>query len=212
MTVQAHSANPAGKESIGYEWAAQDRQEQFTFKDLEVGFEPVETANFLREQQGRPAPEWLPDVDNRSRSHNPSCGASCRWRMVQRELPFLNLTAQIFLDAEIGPRNPPATVAPFMLQGAAAIGNDHEAVLKHYRDEQPWNLTLTDAQKISGKWTLRECGRRLRVGQGSRQLDRTRSYLQRPLLAQHRACHGRRCAARPGGLGDRLAIHPAQDS
>src|SRR5262249_56819520 len=69
-------------------------------------------------------------------------------------LPIPNLTEQIYLDAlPDTPEDPPAAT---LLQGAVALGNSRDEMLRARRDEQPWSLTLLDADAIYGQWTLQQ--------------------------------------------------------
>ncbi len=154
VTVQAKSDNPAGKGAIQYTWERASKREDLTLQGFEVGFDPVQTAGLLRQQQDRLAPEWLPDLDQPEPLAEPLLWGFLPLEDGWVELPFLNLTAQIMLDAEVGPQDAPETPAPFLLTGAASIGNDHEAVLAVHRDEQPWNITVTDGKELNATWLL----------------------------------------------------------
>ncbi|MFM7425139.1 MAG: hypothetical protein ACKO7W_09145, partial [Elainella sp.] len=71
------------------------------------------------------------------------------------QLPFANLSEQLYLDRALdraanSSADAATSLARPLLQGAVSLGN--EAVLGDYPQEQPWNLTWTDADRISGQW------------------------------------------------------------
>jgi hypothetical protein len=125
--------------------------EKLTLSETQVAFDPIQTAQFLRQHQDLPMPEWGGDKP---------VEPAILWGFMPladgwAQLPVPNLTEQIYLDAELEQfQHAPGETPPALLQGAVTFGNDTLNVIAKHPDEQPWNLTLTDAQKVTGTWTL----------------------------------------------------------
>jgi hypothetical protein len=130
-------------------------QENFTLADTKVGFSPIETSQFLRDTQELPIPEWTG-----GKNATPVTPAVL-WGFMPLEegwaqLPVPNLTDQIYLDAGLAKlQNQSVAPSTALLQGAVSFGNDRPEILALHRDEQPWNLTLTNAQAFEGQWELK---------------------------------------------------------
>lgn len=128
--------------------------EQITLTGIDLAPDPLETPRLLRESQGLAAPLW----------EGPGSAALDQpllWGFVPlaegwAQLPIPNLTEQIYLDAVPDTTEDPPAAA--LLQGAVSIGNSDPQVLRARRDEQPWSLTLLDADALYGQWTLQQNG------------------------------------------------------
>lgn len=145
-------------------------EEFFSATELRTAFSPVEVPQFLRKIQGRPESDYALDditiskppqasaAQQGSDSDDQQNGTINPWLLwgfmpLQNgwaQLPFLNLTEQLYLDLDLDGAAASSEATQSLLQGAVALGN--ETVLSTYLDEQPWNLTLTDADRIHGNW------------------------------------------------------------
>ncbi|MBZ0283171.1 MAG: LamG domain-containing protein [Anaerolineae bacterium] len=153
VRVTAESKRALTGGTIQYQWNTQ-QLEQFAVSGLEVAFDPVETPEFVRDNQSLPIPQWFPGEDSQTVS------PAVVWGFMPLEdgwaqFPIPNLTEQIYLDSDLSNFGGRATQSsPALLQGAVSIGNDLPEVLAAHSDEQPWNLTITDAKRIEGSWIL----------------------------------------------------------
>lgn len=145
-------------------------EEFFSATELRTAFSPVEVPQFLRKIQGRPESDYALDditiskppqataAQQGSDSDDQQNGTINPWLLwgfmpLQNgwaQLPFLNLTEQLYLDLDLDGAAASSEATQSLLQGAVALGN--ETVLSTYLDEQPWNLTVTDADRIHGNW------------------------------------------------------------
>jgi hypothetical protein len=128
--------------------------ERYTLTGVDTAFDPVETPRLIREALASPAPSWAPGPQAQPVSP-PVLWAFTPLEDGWAQLPILNLTAQMYMDAQLA-RAP--VVAQALLAGAVAYGNDDPDVLAQLPREQPWTLTLLDADGIDGTWTLRQAG------------------------------------------------------
>lgn len=144
--------------------------ESFTLSKARLAFDPVQTPQAIRAAQELPAPEWL-------RTENPQpVEPPVLWGFMPLEdgwaqLPVPNLTERM-LDAKRAilnaqspqpqsdeqPQSPPA-----LLQGVVAFGNEQAEIMRERQDEQPWNLTLTNAASVTSTWTLKQAAARLEL-------------------------------------------------
>ncbi len=128
-------------------------QETLALADLEVAFNPVETPRFLRDRQALPEPQWAAGAEATP------VAPGLLWAFMPLEdgwaqLPVPNLTEQIYLDAELANSAAQNAEAPALLQGAVSIGNEQTDTLAFHGNEQPWSVTLTDAERVLGRWEL----------------------------------------------------------
>lgn len=155
VVVNAESQRELTGGEIQYTWNP-IQPEKFAISGIEVAFDPVETPEFVRNHQGLPIPQWFPGEESETIS------PPIVWGFMPLEdgwaqLPIPNLTEQIYLDSDLsnfGGRD--AQLPPSLLQGAVSVGNDIPEVLAAHTNEQPWNLTMTDARRIEGTWVLQE--------------------------------------------------------
>jgi hypothetical protein len=131
--------------------------ENLELSTVDVAYDPIETPRFLRKNLDIPEPEWLGTTpDKPAVPINPAV----LWGFMPLEdgwaqLPVPNLTEQIYLDAELEQfEQAPAQAQAALLQGAVAFGNAALKILAGHPEEQPWNLTLIDAQKVAGRWVF----------------------------------------------------------
>ncbi len=121
---------------------------------LDVAFSPVEVPEMLREHQGLLPPEWSPA------SPTYPIDPPVIWGFMPLEegwaqLPILNLTEQIYLNAELANTAQPIAMGDRnVIQGAVSLGNAHNEVLPQHPEENPWNLTLHRAKQVIGSWKL----------------------------------------------------------
>ncbi|NJL41713.1 MAG: hypothetical protein HC899_37315 [Leptolyngbyaceae cyanobacterium SM1_4_3] len=137
-------------------------EETLSASHLKTTFSPVETPQFIRQTQNLPTPEW----SSGDQAHPVEPAVVLGFMPLENgwaQLPVPNLTEQIYLDSESNqepevdrePQTQSHTDPPIALvQGALSLGNDRHAVLSHYANEQPWSLTITDADALQGTWTL----------------------------------------------------------
>jgi hypothetical protein len=126
--------------------------EQISLNALDLALDPLDTPRMLRESQGLPAPLW--EGPGSAVLEQPLLWGFMPLAEGWAQLPIPNLTEQIYLDGVPDtPEDPPATA---LLQGAVSLGNSDAQVLRARRDEQPWSLTLLDADALYGQWTLQQ--------------------------------------------------------
>lgn len=132
-------------------------EEDWVLADVDIAFSAVETPRFLRESQGLPVPEWSPGDQDRDANTRP-IEPPILWGFMPladgwAQLPVPDLTEQIYLDADLiqaGEEQQQRT----LLQGAVSFGNNRADVLALHREEQPWNLMLTDVGGLRGQWRM----------------------------------------------------------
>jgi hypothetical protein len=167
-------SDPAVTENLNYIWDRAKQVERMTSDQLKVAYDHVKVADFLRRTQNRLAPVLPRDEDGNmfGRPCRDEPNDPCRnfsgglvkppliWGFMPLEdgwaqLPFLNLTEQIYIDLDLAKPLPDANNRPpTIMNGALSLGNDHPTVLAGYCDEQPWNMTLVNARRIEGKWAI----------------------------------------------------------
>jgi hypothetical protein len=131
--------------------------ESLELSTVGVAYDPIETPRLLRKNLDLPEPEWLGATSDKPAV---PIKPAVLWGFMPLEdgwaqLPVPNLTEQIYLDAELEQlEQAPAQAQAALLQGAVAFGNAAPKILAAHPEEQPWNLTLVDAQKVAGRWVL----------------------------------------------------------
>ncbi len=120
-------------------------EETLSLENVELAYDPATTPQALRAQQGIATPEW----DEKNPLATPVLWAFMPLEDGWAQLPVLNLTEQIYLDAGLF-RDIPAELPVPLLQGAVSQGND----ISRFPDENSWRVTVTDGAAISGTWTL----------------------------------------------------------
>jgi hypothetical protein len=153
---------------VVYTWTGPHGETLRAEKPLTLAFDPVETARFLRQRQELPEPEWSPKRDA-VQTAPPASDAQTKpvdpavlWGFVPlsdgwAQLPVPNLSEQIYLDAKLANLPDPAQQAAEtkpLLQGAVTFDNDDQGTLRPPAGEQPFSVTLTGVQAVSGTWTL----------------------------------------------------------
>ncbi|HEU5101148.1 MAG TPA: hypothetical protein VFU22_19125, partial [Roseiflexaceae bacterium] len=124
--------------------------EQMSLTAVDLALDPLETPRIVRASQGLPAPVW--EGPSSAALEQPLVWGFMPLAEGWAQLPIPNLTEQIYLDAlPDTPDDPPAAT---LLQGAVSLGNSNPQVLRARRDEQPWSMTLLDADGLYGQWTL----------------------------------------------------------
>ncbi|MCE9553060.1 MAG: hypothetical protein K8T91_06735 [Planctomycetes bacterium] len=126
--------------------------ETVAWQSLETTYDANEAAQLLRTayQCARPNPdESVHGKSDDYRVDPPALWGSLPlddgWAMV----PFFNLTDELYLRIY-----DPETVEPeaALLGGAAILGNDDPRLWSSHRDQQRWDLTLLDADQVTGSW------------------------------------------------------------
>lgn len=156
LQISVEVGQPAGRLQDSLTYAASQTgtawTESVTLKNLEVAFNPVQTPQVLRNQQNLPIPEWVAPT---------AIEPAVLWGFMPLEdgwaqLPILNLTDQMYLDADLAlsADQPLAQSTKVFQQGAVSFGNDSAPVLTAHPFEQPWSVTLTDAHSLKGVWEL----------------------------------------------------------
>lgn len=134
--------------------------ESLRLTGITVAYNPIEAAESLRVAQDLPVPEW------NNRGDTP-LAEPLIWGFVALEdgwaqLPFLNVSEQIYLDAGVAWLDEEALggAAPggVSIQGAASFGNRRFDGSIGDRCEHPWSLTVTAAAGVAGVWTLAPAG------------------------------------------------------
>ena len=76
------------------------------------------------------------------------------------QLPFLNITEQIYLDALPAPTpaSTPNGLRVPLLAGGASFGIDRSELFNPDLGEPPWNITLLDADDYASTWTMEDPG------------------------------------------------------
>jgi len=129
--------------------------ETITLENLATGYDALETADLLRRQHQVISPD-----DAARRGDEPAI----LWGFMPVEdgwaqMPFLNLTEQIYFDALAvegksleddagdGEKSP-------LLVGAATFGNDAPETYRPADGKHPWSVTLLNGAGVSGVWTI----------------------------------------------------------
>jgi hypothetical protein len=128
-------------------------QEQIDVQEHELAYEPGIVAQLLRDAQQIATPTERPDP--------PLLWGAVALADGWLQLPVPNLTAQLYVDAGLARR--PATLAQAQLQGAVSFANTGTTV-EQYPAQQPWSLTLVDAQTINAEWVFPGAGEGFRPG------------------------------------------------
>lgn len=129
-------------------------EEEVTLTGIVSAYDPLAAATLLRQQYRLPAPD----------SAEGEIEPAVLWGFVPLEngwaqLPFLNLTSQVYFDALQGRKvKAPAEPAQPLLSGAATFGNDGPGVFKPEEGEQPWNITLLNGTRYEGSWEFDQEG------------------------------------------------------
>jgi hypothetical protein len=140
--------------------------ESIEIQHLTTAYDAAGTADFLRSIAGLPVPR--PDEESQSASSvgvTPGVAQQGQvapvrpqvlWGFLPLEkgwaqLPFLNITESIYVDALPQPN---AVEGTALLAGAAAFGNDRVGAFSPAMGEPPWTLTLLDADDYLGEWVL----------------------------------------------------------
>jgi hypothetical protein len=148
--------------------------ENVSLRRVELGYDAIEVARQLRPQYGLKAPRT--DDFEASTSSDLLAGTApaadfsdgnidppVLWGFTPLhdgwvQLPFLNLTEQLFVDGLPDPALPaPAERRSALFRGAVLFGNDGEAPLRG-PGHIPWNMVLTDARNYAGTWLLSSTG------------------------------------------------------
>ena len=130
-------------------------QESWSLSQMTLAYNPIQVAQQLRQDQGLPSPEWIVDNDNQLPLEQPLLWGFVPLEDGWAQLPLLNVTESIYLDAqlfqgEIGRSDPLS-----LLQGVLVLGNDTPSAQKQYPEEQPWRLTVLRAVAADGVWELK---------------------------------------------------------
>lgn len=144
--------------------------ESVTLRRIELGYDAVEVARRLRAQYGLKSPrtddfesptsaDLLAGTAPAAQFSDGNIDPPVLWGFTPltdgwAQLPFLNMTEQLFVEGLPDPATPPTPdrrVALF--RGAALFGNDGDAPLRR-AGHIPWNVVLNDARNYAGTWTL----------------------------------------------------------
>jgi hypothetical protein len=143
--------------------------ESFSLVNVEMCYNPFDVARHLRTVLNLPEPNLDPVVASGTAE---ALSGSAPVQTLQNgkvtppvlygfvplddgwaQLPFLNITEQIFADAV--PEQGFKTTSP-VLRGAASFGTDRVELFDPAKGEFAWNVTLLDAEAYFGKWTIDE--------------------------------------------------------
>lgn len=148
--------------------------ENVSLRRVELGYDAVEVARQLRTQYGLKTPRTddfeTPTSGDLLAGTAPAADFSddnidppVLWGFTPlhdgwAQLPFLNMTEQLFVDGLPDPAVPvPAERRAALFRGAVLFGNDGEAPLRR-PGHIPWNMILTDARNYEGTWMLSKDG------------------------------------------------------
>ncbi len=155
LAATGDTPQTGGKLTYQYVAAGNNPGEFYTATNLNLAYNPVETPRKLRQFQQLPTPEWT-DIA--------PLDTPILWGFMPLEdgwaqLPILNLTEQIYLDAKVAQSEVLSEAQPpGLLQGAVTYGNDNPEALKQLAEEQAWSLTLINAQSVNGTIQLSSAG------------------------------------------------------
>ncbi len=144
--------------------------ENVSLRRVELGYDAVEVARQLRTQYGLRTPRTddfeTPTSSDLLAGTAPVADFSdgnidppVLWGFTPlhdgwAQLPFLNMTEQLFVGSLPDPAvPPPAERRAALFRGAVLFGNDGEAPLRG-PGHIPWNMILTDARNYEGTWML----------------------------------------------------------
>ncbi len=130
-------------------------REAVTLGPTRLAFDPLQTVQRLRTDQALPSPQWTPG-EAAEPVERPLLWGFMPLADGWAQLPFLNLTEQIYLDAGLAGEEtiPAETDGESWFQGAVSLGNSRRDVLVDHPQEQPWFLALTGAAFVTGTWQL----------------------------------------------------------
>jgi len=129
---------------------AEGWREQLQVQGHELTYDPGITAQLLRDTLALPPPEQA--AGEASSIEPPLLWGALPLADGWAQLPVANLSEQLYLDAGlVGVIEPPRSAT---IQGAVTFGNVDGTNPAPFPTEQPWSLTLVDAQGIAGAWTL----------------------------------------------------------
>jgi hypothetical protein len=163
LKIVVHAALPeesdSNTESIHYSANFQELetvwQESWSLSLTTLAYNPVKVAQQLRQDQGLPSPEWIVDNDNQLPLEEPLLWGFIPLEDGWAQLPLLNVTESIYLDAQLFQGDFERSDPPSLLQGVLVLGNDTPSAQKQYPEEQPWRLTVLRAIAAAGIWELK---------------------------------------------------------
>ncbi|HMX28364.1 MAG TPA: hypothetical protein PKC13_22450, partial [Blastocatellia bacterium] len=138
-------ANVAGKFVYAANRATNSWTETVTLTNIVAGYDALAVAGQLRLRDKLAEPDALNAVTP------PLLWGFAPLEDGWAQLPFLNLTEQLYLNA-FDPEQEQES-EPLLL-GAVAIGNDSPELGKLKPGDQSWSVTLLDAAHYEGVWTL----------------------------------------------------------
>ena len=141
-----------------YSWQAGDSEptEQVIFSEAELAYSPVEIPQGLRAFQNQPTPVWNPG-DDAVPIEQPIIWGFLPLDDGWFQAPFLNLSEQIMLDAQLvnfEEADAGKQDVQGLIRGAIGFGNTQQAALDARPGENPWNITIIDAGWFTGTWKL----------------------------------------------------------
>ncbi|MBL0189311.1 MAG: hypothetical protein IPP97_26650 [Candidatus Obscuribacter sp.] len=158
--LKIHFESPIARQSLTgnltYRFDAKTRAEKVELSDIEIGFNSIEMANMLREEQHRQSPIWL--------NESPPIKEPLLWGFMPvqdgwAQLPFMNLNEQIYLQTKLTNEPDETSKELTLINGAVIFGNDYLDIQEEHKAEQPWNVTIIDAGNIRGEWVIDSSGK-----------------------------------------------------
>jgi hypothetical protein len=147
--------------SLTYRWTKDGAIDSVTLSEAILAFDPVGTARFLRRTQELPEPTFVPGREEEGEVVEAEApDPALLWGFMPladgwAQLPFLNLSEQIYLDAKLAHFDErPSPEEGTVFQGAVTFDNDDNRSQLQPDEEQPWSLTLVDVQALRGEWSL----------------------------------------------------------
>lgn len=155
--IEAGNQTANSSETINYQAkkTAKNWEEAIDCSDLALAYNAVDTPRQLNLQQGLPFPTW----DGQKPIANPLVWGFMPLENGWAQLPIVNLTEQIYLDAKIAKVNE-LTASKKLLRGVVSFGNTQKInATETPSNEQAWDISIINAESAFGVWTLEKTPR-----------------------------------------------------
>ncbi|MCB8980784.1 MAG: hypothetical protein H6657_25520 [Ardenticatenaceae bacterium] len=154
LQVSSASSNDAtpGVWQYTAQKTADSWSEAVEIKDIQLSYPTTQVAARIRSTLDIPTPEWTAGMSPLS--------PTVLWGNMAIEggwfqFPFLNLTQQIYVEAEVVQFQPPDKKSGTnVMRGALALSNRQARKFHQAEREQPWDVVLSNYAQLKGVWTI----------------------------------------------------------
>jgi len=144
------------RELIRYQAGGDGWAEAYTFSNLSLAYDPVQTARRLRQDQGMPSPEL--NTAPSEKIEPPVIWGYMPLEDGWAQLPFLNISEQLYLDNELANEEVLSKgIQRLNFQGGVTYGNE-DAIRESGGNpaEHPWEISLIDCAGFFGAWAINQ--------------------------------------------------------